>query len=114
MIPNTLKNAICEIEEYERSSSANYGAWSEEIAIAKKVMATVMERLQQPSSGSHLDVAEILSPEQKELWRAICEAEIARSAKLLRLLEPVVGEEIVDKLHDAVQRQDALMEEQSR
>ncbi|MBB02240.1 MAG: hypothetical protein CMJ47_06310 [Planctomyces sp.] len=114
MIPKTLKNAIHEIEDYERESSWGYGVSSEDIAIAKKVMATVMERLQQPSSeDDHLDVAEALSYEQRELWRTTCEAEIARWARGLHLLEPVVGEELVGKLHDAVQRQDTLMEKQS-
>ena len=110
MIHNTLHGAIRTIEEYEREDSAVDGAWSQDIAIAKKVMAAVMERLQQPSPEQHLNVAEILSPEQKELWRTTCEEEIACWAKILRLLEPVVGERIVAKLHDAIQRQDTLNE----
>lgn len=111
MISDTLNNAICEIEEYERERSEAYGAWSEEIALAKKVMAAVMELLQQPSSEHHLNFSEILSPEQMELWRNSCEAEINRWARLLRSLESVVGEKVVANLHDAIQRQDALMEE---
>lgn len=111
MISGVLDNAICEIEEYERKRSGVYGAWSEEIALAKKVMAAVMELLQQPSPEHHLNLAELLSPEQTKLWRDTCEAEINRWARLLRSLEPVVGEKVVAKLHDAIQRQDALMEE---
>ncbi|MBX3444551.1 MAG: hypothetical protein KF774_19275 [Planctomyces sp.] len=111
MISDTLNNAICEIEEYERERSEVYGAWSEEIALAKKVMAAVMELLQQPSSEHHLNFSETLSPEQMELWRNTCEAEVNRWARLLRSLEPVVGEKVVARLHDAIQRQDALMEE---
>ena len=110
MIHNTLDGAIRTIEEYEREDSAVDEAWDKEIAIAKKVMAAVMDRLQHPSPEHHLNVAEILSPEQKELWRTTCEEEIACWTKILRLLEPVVGETILAKLHDAVQRQNALME----
>jgi hypothetical protein len=114
MIPDTLKNAIGKIEEYERERSEVYGAWSEEIALAKKVMAAVVELHQQPSPEHHLNFADILSPDQKTLWRDTCEAEINRWTRLLRSLEPVVADTIAARLDDAVQRQDALMEDRYR
>lgn len=113
MLSDTLFESIQEIEHYQREFRC-YDDMSEDIDAVKKVMTALQERLDHPQFEYPLDVAETLSPEQKERWRVTCEANIARWAERLRLLRPVSAEELVGTLDDAIERQAALLDEESR
>ena len=110
MMSDTLSDAICDIEDYQRIHPDLYSARSEDIEVVKSVMAALMERTQLPPSDYSLDYAKGLSPD-KEWWRVTCEANIARWVERLRLLGPVSSEEIVAKLDDAIKQQEILLEE---
>ena len=65
MMSDTLSDAICDIEDYQRIHPDLYSARSEDIEVVKSVMAALMERTQLPPSDYSLDYAKGLSPDKE-------------------------------------------------
>jgi hypothetical protein len=112
MLSDTLFDALAEIEIYQKERPQVYDPWTEDIAIVKHVMSALMERLDQntPFDLFHPTLKETLNEQGRERWRTICEANIARWVERLRLLEPVSPQELVEKLDDAIRRQEQLLD----
>src|SRR5579884_2462027 len=113
MISDVLFDAIQQIEEWQKESPAGYEARRHHIDLVKKVMASLQETLDEPPFAYGLWYERLLNTDltedQKRYWRVCCEAGIARWAERPRLLEPVSPEDLLDKLHDAVDRQEAML-----
>jgi hypothetical protein len=110
VISDVLYDAISEIERYQRDFD-NYEDMTDLIEVVKKVMAGLMNYLDDSQPPDRPNLANILSDEEKAWWRVACEANIARWTERLRLLEPVNVEDLVRKLDDAVQRQEAMLKQ---
>ena len=67
MISDTLHDAICEIEDYQRAWPESYSDWADDIEVVKKVMAALMNRLDQPLGAPN--IAETLSPKERERFK---------------------------------------------
>lgn len=114
MLSDTLFDAIQEIETYQRDIPEWYDDHKDHINVVKKVMASLMGILDGVPRSYPPNVADTLSDDQKAWFQVTCEAQIARWVECLRLLGPVTGEELVKKLDDAIQRQDAMLEARQR
>lgn len=111
MISDIMCDAIHEIETWQRDCPEWYDGIADHIELVKKVMASLMNRLDEVPVEFRPNLAETLSPEQQEWWRVTCEANIARWAERLRFLEPISAEKLVGQLDDAIKRQEALLQE---
>jgi len=111
MISDTLYEAIQEIERYQRELSDNYEVCRDHIEIVKNVMFSLQNVLDAHPGLIRFSAAEALSDDQKRWWRACCEANVARWVERLRLLGPIDSEELAGMLAGAVERQNALMNE---
>ena len=111
MISDIMCDAIHEIEQWQRDCPEWYDGITDHIELVKKVMASLMNRLDEVPVEFRPNLAATLSPKQQEWWRVTCEANIARWAERLRLVGPVSPEEVVARLDDAIQRQDAMLNE---
>lgn len=109
MISDTISDALHEIEEYQRSDPEWYDALAEHIEIVKKVMASLMNRLDEVPVEEYA-FPQSLTEEQREWWRITCEANVARWVQRLRLLGPVSKEQLVEQLGDAIEQQEALLD----
>lgn len=113
MLSDVLCDAIHEIKEWQQRAPEWYDDHREHIEIVKKVMDSLLLTLDSVPLSSSPSIAETLSDKQKTWFRTTCEANIARWAEHLRLLEPITGEALVKKLDDAIQRQEAMLKERS-
>lgn len=109
MLSDVLFDAIQEIEEYQRDYPDYYDDNKTHIEVVKKVMASLMNILDEVPGSYPANIADTLSDHQKEWFRVTCEVQFARWAEHLRLLGPVTGEELVKKLDDAIERQEAML-----
>ena len=115
MISDVLFEAIEEIERYQRELPQAYSRMREDIELVKKVLASLQARLDTPPVlDGRLSLPAPLTADERELWRVTCEAFMARWTEWLRLVEPVSAEQLVKKLDDAIQRQEALLNEGDR
>lgn len=106
MISDVMYDAIGDIEYYQRELPDIYDAVEDHIGIVKKVMRSLAVILGEPDPPS---IPESLLEDEKDWYRVICEAQIARWAERLRALVPITAEELATKLNDAIQRQEALL-----
>jgi len=113
MISDTISDALHEIEEYQRSNPEWHDALAEHIEIVKKVMASLMNRLDEVPVEEYA-FPQSLSEDEKEWWRVTCEANVARWFQRLCLLEPVSKEQLIERLDNAIERQEALLEKLKR
>lgn len=113
MISDTLHDAIHEIEDYQREFPESYNDIIDHIEMVKKVMASLVNRLDEAPVEYRPTLAEMLTLDEQDWWRVTCEANIARWVERLGLLEPVSPEDLVGKLDDAISRQEAMLEEKS-
>ncbi len=111
MLSDVLSDAISSIEDYQREYPDIYDDCKDHIEIVKKVMAALMNVFDESPVSYPPNLADTLSDNQKEWFRATCEANIARWAERLRLLGPVTAEELVGKLDEAIQGQEAMLAE---
>ena len=109
MLSDVLSDAVAEIEEYQRDIPEWYDEHKDHIEIVKKVMVSLQTILDGVPRSYPVNYADTLSEGQKAWFLATCEAQIARWVECLRVLGPVTGEELVKKLDDAIQRQEALL-----
>jgi hypothetical protein len=114
MLSDTLFDAIQEIEDYQRAYPDIYDGHKDHVEIVKKVMASLQGILDECPRSYPVNFAATLSEDQKAWFRLTCEAQIARWVECLRMLGPVTGEELVKKLADAIQRQDAVLAQRVR
>jgi len=109
MLSDVISDALRSIEEYQTEFPDAYADVTDHIGLMKTVMASVMNRLDDPFGDEPPRLGDLISEDQKHLWRVTCEANIARWAERLRLLGPVSAEEISSKLADAIARQEAML-----
>ena len=109
MLSDVLSDAVAEIEEYQRDIPEWYDEHKDHIEIVKKVMVSLQTILDGVPRSYPVNYADTLSEGQKAWFLATCKAQIARWVECLRVLGPVTGEELVKKLDDAIQRQEALL-----
>ena len=109
MLSDAIFDALHSIEKYQTEFPDAYADVADHIELVKTVMASLMGRLDDPFGDEQPRLRDLISEDQKHLWRVTCEANIARWAERLRLLGPVSAEEISSKLHDAIARQEAML-----
>jgi hypothetical protein len=110
MLSDTLSDAVYENESYEKERPEVYGAHKDHIAIVKAVMYSLMEVLARlPLTDDRPDIADTMTNDRREWWRVTCEANIARWIKCLLVLGSISAEDLVKKLEDAIERQDAML-----
>ena len=117
MLSDFLSDAISQIEEWQRDEPGCYDGWRDQIELVKKVLDSLREVLDEPPFAIALWYERLLkddlTDDDKLRWRVWCEAGIARWVERLRLLEPVSPDELVGKVAEAVERQDAMLNERS-
>ncbi len=106
-----MSDAISSIEDYQREYPDIYDDCKEHVEIVKTVMASLMNLLDEAPVSYPPNLAETLSEDQKAWFGVTCEANIARWAERLRLLGPVAADDLVTRLNDAIQRQEAILAE---
>ena len=114
MLSVILSDSLCDIEIIMVERAEDYGTYKDHIEIVKAAMETLMLVLQSPPQDciNELTVADTLdlTDDRREWWQVTCEANIERWIKCLQLLGPVTAEELVLKLADAIERQNAMLE----
>jgi hypothetical protein len=109
MLSDVLSDAIGKIEDYQREYPRIYDDHKGHVEIVKKVMGSLMAILDEVPTSYPANIADTLSNDQKKWFRVTCEAQIARWAERLRLMGPVSADELVKKLDDAIERQEAML-----
>jgi len=109
MISDVISDALQSIDDCKSESPDAYVDVADHIELVKSVMASLMGRLDDPFGDEQPRLGDLISEDQKHLWRVTCEANMARWAERLRLLGPVSAEQISSKLHDAIARQEAML-----
>jgi len=109
MLSDAIFDALHSIEQYQTEFPDAYAGVADHIELVKSVMASLMNRLDDPFGDEQPHLEKLLSEDQKHVWRVTCEANIARWAERLRLLGPVSAEELNSKLTDAIARQETML-----
>lgn len=112
MMSDTIHEAIREIERYQREWSDNYGDYRDHIEIVKKVMLSLQHALDAPPHLIRPAASDCLSEDQKRWWRVCCEANVSRWVERLRLFGPIDSGGLAGVLAGAVERQEALLNEE--
>lgn len=111
MISDVISDALQSIDDCQSEFPDAYANVADHIELVKSVMASLMNRLDDPVGDQQPRLGDLTSEDQRSFWRVTCEANIARWAERLRLLGPVSAEEISSKLADAIARQEAMLSE---